>query len=74
MRILLLSTLLVRSYQAIGKSILRRKVRNDRVSENGQCDLFVYEQLVSGSDTRLLGFYAVNKTTNEVFSADNDHR
>ena len=42
----------------------------DRVSENGQCDLFVYEQLVSGSDTRLLGFYAVNKTTNEVFSAD----
>jgi hypothetical protein len=40
----------------------------DRVSENGQCDLFVYEQLVSGSDTRLLGFYAVNKTTNEVFS------
>ena len=33
----------------------------DRVSENGQCDLFVYEQLVSGSDTRLLGFYAVNK-------------
>lgn len=42
----------------------------DKVSENGQCDLFVYEQLVSGSDTRLLGFYAVNKTTNEVFSAD----
>lgn len=38
--------------------------------KNGQCDLFVYEQLVSGSDTRLLGFYAVNKTTNEVFSAD----
>ena len=25
---------------------------------------------ISGSDTRLLGFYAVNKTTNEVFSAD----
>ena len=42
----------------------------DRVSENGQCDLFVYEQVVSGSDTGLLGFYAVNKTTNEVFSAD----
>ena len=29
----------------------------DRVSENGQCDLFVYEQLVSGSDTRLLDVY-----------------
>lgn len=42
----------------------------DRVSENGKCDLFVYQQEQAGADTKILGFYAVNKETNQVVSAD----
>ena len=42
----------------------------DRVSENGKCDLFVYQQEQAGADTQILGFYAVNRETNQVVSAD----
>lgn len=42
----------------------------DRVSENGKCDLFVYQQEQAGSDTKILGFYAVKKGTDQVVSAD----
>ncbi len=42
----------------------------DRVSENGKCDLFVYQQEQAGADTKILGFYAVKKGTDQVVSAD----
>ena len=42
----------------------------DRVSENGKCDLFVYQQEQVGADAKILGFYAVKKGTGQVISAD----
>lgn len=42
----------------------------DRTSANGECELFVYQRVSDGSDTELLGFYAVNKESNQVISAD----
>lgn len=42
----------------------------DRTSANGACELFVYERVETGKDTQLLGFYAVNKTTEEVISGE----
>lgn len=42
----------------------------DRTSRNGACELFVYEREETGKDTKILGFYAVNKTTGEVISGE----
>ena len=42
----------------------------DRVSENGKCDLFVYQQEQVGADVKILSFYAVKKGTGQVISAD----
>ncbi len=52
-----------------GKSYENRLVY-DRTSANGECELFVYQRVSDSSDTQLLGFYAVNKETNQVISAD----
>ncbi len=41
----------------------------DRTSANGKCELFVYQQVKNGSDTVILGFYAVNIESNQVISA-----
>ncbi len=48
----------------------QKRLVYDRISKNGKCTLFVYYQDLTGGETEILGFYAVDQETLEVIPGE----